>query len=184
MCHNPCLTCNNLFSWHVTWIMQEMDNAPDLLDDTFLLAGRAAAYAPRMLLHETILPLLLDTATVRSCLRHAAVDVCSSICKNASRSLNTSAAVSVQCTGFKIDWSFAVHTHYGCMCVHVSYWFLCISLIGFSIIILTPSSKSLRQQAAFTSTMQEVVASSTAAKLCKQSPAGTLPASFTPSQCI
>lgn len=52
-----------------------MDNAPDLLDDTFLLAGRAAAYAPRMLLHETILPLLLDTATVRGCLWHDAVDV-------------------------------------------------------------------------------------------------------------
>jgi hypothetical protein len=41
-----------------------MDNAPDLMDDTFLLAGRAAAYAPRMLLHESLLPLLLDTAMV------------------------------------------------------------------------------------------------------------------------
>jgi hypothetical protein len=41
-----------------------MDNAPDLMDDTFLLAGRAAAYAPRMLLHEMLLPLLLDTAMV------------------------------------------------------------------------------------------------------------------------
>jgi hypothetical protein len=46
-------------------VLQEMDNAPDLMDDTFLLAGRAAAYAPRMLLHETLLPLLLDTAMVR-----------------------------------------------------------------------------------------------------------------------
>lgn len=45
-------------------LLQEMDNAPDLMDDTFLLAGRAAAYAPRMLLHETLLPLLLDTAMV------------------------------------------------------------------------------------------------------------------------
>lgn len=45
-------------------MLQEMDNAPDLMDDTFLLAGRAAAYAPRMLLHETLLPLLLDTAMV------------------------------------------------------------------------------------------------------------------------
>lgn len=46
------------------FVLQEMDNAPDLMDDTFLLAGRAAAYAPRMLLHETLLPLLLDTAMV------------------------------------------------------------------------------------------------------------------------
>jgi hypothetical protein len=42
-----------------------MDKAPDLMDDTFILAGRAAAYAPRMLMHETLLPLLLDTAGVR-----------------------------------------------------------------------------------------------------------------------
>lgn len=35
------------------------------MDDTFLLASRAAAYAPHMLLHESLLPLLLDTATVR-----------------------------------------------------------------------------------------------------------------------
>lgn len=41
-----------------------MEEACDLMDDTFLLASRAAAYAPRMLLHEALLPPLLDTATV------------------------------------------------------------------------------------------------------------------------
>lgn len=68
---------------HVIWLSltqhththhpQEMNNAPDLMDDTFLLASRAAAYAPRMLLHESLLPPLLDTATVRSVAAAAAV---------------------------------------------------------------------------------------------------------------
>jgi transportin-3 len=42
-----------------------MDDQPDLVDDTFLLAGRAAAYCPRLLLVPQLLPQLLDTALVR-----------------------------------------------------------------------------------------------------------------------
>jgi transportin-3 len=41
-----------------------MDDQPDLVDDTFLLAGRAAAYCPRLLLVPQLLPQLLDTALV------------------------------------------------------------------------------------------------------------------------
>lgn len=44
-----------------------MEDAPDLTDDTFLLASRAAAYAPRMLLTPALLPPLLDAALVRVC---------------------------------------------------------------------------------------------------------------------
>jgi hypothetical protein len=46
-----------------------MDEQPDLVDDTFLLAGRAAAYCPRLLLVPQLLPQLLDTALV-SDVRH------------------------------------------------------------------------------------------------------------------
>jgi len=53
--------------------VQAMDEAPDLLDDTFLLAGRAAAYCPRMLLVPQVLPQLLDSATVSSTAISAAV---------------------------------------------------------------------------------------------------------------
>jgi hypothetical protein len=41
-----------------------MNDQPDLVDDTFLLAGRAAAYCPRLLLVPQLLPPLLDTAMV------------------------------------------------------------------------------------------------------------------------
>lgn len=44
--------------------LQQLDENPDLVDDTFLLAGRAAAYCPRMLLTPQLLPPLLDTALV------------------------------------------------------------------------------------------------------------------------
>jgi transportin-3 len=44
--------------------LQAMIDQPDLVDDTFLLAGRAAAYCPRLLLVPQLLPPLLDTAMV------------------------------------------------------------------------------------------------------------------------
>lgn len=60
--------------------VQAMDEAPDLLDDTFLLAGRAAAYCPRMLLVPQVLPQLLDSATVSTTAISAAVPICQLHC--------------------------------------------------------------------------------------------------------
>jgi hypothetical protein len=44
--------------------LQALDAAPDLVDDSFLLAARAAAYCPRILVTPQLLPVLLDTALV------------------------------------------------------------------------------------------------------------------------
>ena len=49
-----------------------VDN-PDVADDSFLLAGRALHYSPRLILHEPLLSALLDSATAGVLVQHKCV---------------------------------------------------------------------------------------------------------------
>jgi hypothetical protein len=53
-------------------LLQALEDAPDLVDDIFLLASRACSYCPRMLVTPQLLPPLLDTAMVSPQHRNAA----------------------------------------------------------------------------------------------------------------
>jgi len=44
--------------------VRALDAVPELVDDSFLLASRATAYCPRMVVTPELLPVLLDTAMV------------------------------------------------------------------------------------------------------------------------
>lgn len=46
---------------------------PDVADDSFLLAGRALNYCPRLILHQPLLPALLDAAAVGILVQHRSV---------------------------------------------------------------------------------------------------------------
>lgn len=58
----------------VVVLLQALEDAPDLVDDIFLLASRACSYCPRMLVTPQLLPPLLDTAMVSPQHRNAADD--------------------------------------------------------------------------------------------------------------
>ncbi|KAF6259150.1 armadillo-type protein [Scenedesmus sp. NREL 46B-D3] len=71
--------------------LQAMDDQPDLVDDTFLLAGRAAAYCPRLLLVPQLLPQLLDTALLGVLVQHR--EACRSVLSFLSRLFDPSSAL-------------------------------------------------------------------------------------------
>ena len=54
-------------------------NNPDVADDSFLLAGRALHYSPRLVLHEPLLSALLDAATAGVLVQHKCA---CSLCRN------------------------------------------------------------------------------------------------------
>jgi transportin-3 len=57
--------------------LRDVSERPDLADDTFLLAGRALSYAPRLLLTPRLLPALLDSALAGLLVQHR--EACCSI---------------------------------------------------------------------------------------------------------
>ena len=57
--------------------LQEVGARPDLADDTFLLAGRALSYAPRLVLKPQLLPVLLDAVMAGLLVQHR--EACCSI---------------------------------------------------------------------------------------------------------
>uniref|UniRef100_A0A383V7P9 Importin N-terminal domain-containing protein n=1 Tax=Tetradesmus obliquus TaxID=3088 RepID=A0A383V7P9_TETOB len=71
--------------------LQAMDDQPDLVDDTFLLAGRAAAYCPRLLLVPQLLPQLLDTALLGVLVQHR--EACRSVLSFLSRLFDPASAL-------------------------------------------------------------------------------------------
>ena len=57
--------------------LQDVSDAPDVADDTFLLAGRGLSYAPRLVLTPSLLPPLLDSALGGMLVQHR--EACCSI---------------------------------------------------------------------------------------------------------
>lgn len=57
--------------------LRDVSDHPDIADDTFLLAGRALSYAPRLLLTPQLLSVLLDTALAGLLVQHR--EACCSI---------------------------------------------------------------------------------------------------------
>lgn len=57
--------------------LREITERPDVADDTFLLAGRALSYAPRLLVTPQLLPVLLDSALAGLLVQHR--EACCSI---------------------------------------------------------------------------------------------------------
>jgi transportin-3 len=57
--------------------LRDVSDHPDIADDTFLLAGRALSYAPRLLLTPQLLSVLLDTALAGMLVQHR--EACCSI---------------------------------------------------------------------------------------------------------
>ncbi len=57
--------------------LRDVSDHPDVADDTFLLAGRALSYAPRLLLTPQLLSVLLDTALAGLLVQHR--EACCSI---------------------------------------------------------------------------------------------------------
>ena len=57
--------------------LRDISERPDVADDTFLLAGRALSYAPRLLLTPHLLPVLLDGALAGLLVQHR--EACCSI---------------------------------------------------------------------------------------------------------
>ncbi|PSC72289.1 transportin-3 isoform X1 [Micractinium conductrix] len=57
--------------------LRDIGERPDIADDTFLLAGRALSYAPRLLITSQLLPVLLDSALAGLLVQHR--EACCSI---------------------------------------------------------------------------------------------------------
>lgn len=57
--------------------LRDVTERPDVADDTFLLAGRALSYAPRLLVTPQLLPVLLDSALAGLLVQHR--EACCSI---------------------------------------------------------------------------------------------------------
>ncbi len=57
--------------------LRDITERPDVADDTFLLAGRALSYAPRLLVTPQLLPVLLDSALAGLLVQHR--EACCSI---------------------------------------------------------------------------------------------------------
>ncbi|KAL4452442.1 hypothetical protein ABPG75_008104 [Micractinium tetrahymenae] len=57
--------------------LRDITERPDVTDDTFLLAGRALSYAPRLLITPQLLPVLLDSALAGLLVQHR--EACCSI---------------------------------------------------------------------------------------------------------
>lgn len=57
--------------------LRDVSDHPDVADDTFLLAGRALSYAPRLLLTPQLLSVLLDSALAGLLVQHR--EACCSI---------------------------------------------------------------------------------------------------------
>lgn len=57
--------------------LRDVGERPDVADDTFLLAGRALSYAPRLLLTPQLLAVLLDSALAGLLVQHR--EACCSI---------------------------------------------------------------------------------------------------------
>ena len=57
-------------SCHMLQSLGDFVDNPDVADDSFLLAGRALHYSPRLVVHEPLLSALLDSATAGLLVQH------------------------------------------------------------------------------------------------------------------
>jgi transportin-3 len=76
--HIQPLLCRMLISsCSILGSLQAVSENPDLTDDTFLLAGRGLSYAPRLILVQELLPMLIETCRNALLVQHK--DACSSV---------------------------------------------------------------------------------------------------------